>query len=189
MDGEPAFLGVDDVASDGLPEDFLVPEGIEVVVCYLEGETEVESVVVEVVAVLPGGTGDQCAHLCGAGYQHAGLQPDHADVFIHGDGLPAFELHVVLLPFADLCGRAGKKFHQGRHDFARPPGYARVAVDAHYVSGKDRRVGIPFLPDRVHSAAQRGAVHDVVVDQGEAVEHFQPGGRLQYLWSETVLVE
>ena len=62
-----------------------------------------------------------------------------------------------------------------------------VAFNGHYVSGEDGCVFVPFLVNSRHATSYRSLVHDVVMDEGEAVEYFQGCSRSEYVFRETVL--
>ena len=57
--------------------------------------------------------------------------------------------------------------------------HALVRVDTHHVPAQDGCIFRPFLPHGLMAAAERVIVHDIVMDEGEGVEHFQPCGRFQ----------
>ena len=103
---QPAFLVVQDVSSDCLSEDFRVGVCVEPVVGNLEGESKVISVFVQQVAILLRCLGYQGSHFCGTCNQNSRLQPYHLHVVLHRHLLKVFEIHVVLLPFADFCRRS-----------------------------------------------------------------------------------
>ena len=79
----------------------------------------------------------------------------------------------------DLGRRLGEQGQcLGQHR-GRGLGYALVRINAHDVSAENGRVFAPFFPDRIVTAAKGAAVHNVIVDEGEGMEHFQACGGLQ----------
>ena len=84
---QPAFLLVEDVPADRFPEYFLVSESIEIVVSDLECQAQVVAIVIQAFAVFFRGSGNQCPHLGGAGYEDAGLEAYHLNIFLHPHGL------------------------------------------------------------------------------------------------------
>ena len=98
------------------------------------------------------------------------------------------EIHIVLLPLADLCCRLGKKRECIGKFVRRGLGYSSVGINLHHISTENGRILIPFFPDGSLAAAQGRAVHNVVVDEGEGMEHLQRRGRLEYALVEAVLI-
>src|SRR5690606_5702702 len=81
------------------------------------------------------------------------LQPDHVKVFFFRHLIAGFEIHVKLLPFTYLCRRPVKMFHAQGKFVSRNLKQHVICPHHHHISGKNRRVGIPFFMDRGFSSS------------------------------------
>ena len=107
---QPGLLVVHDVASDGLSEYGRIPVCVEPVIGNLERQPEVISESIQQVAFVLRRSGNQSTHLGRTCNQDSGLEPDHLQIVLHRYAFQIFEIHVVLLSFADLCGSPVEQF-------------------------------------------------------------------------------
>ena len=130
-----------------------------------------------------------CAHLRRACDEDCRLQPDHLQIIVHRHEVHVLEIHIVLLPFAYFCRCLRKQLQCLWKHSSRCFRHQLVALDGHHVAGKDSRVFVPLAVDRRHSAPYVRLVHDVVMDQREAVEDLHGGSGREDLLAECVLVK
>ena len=184
---QPALLVVDDIAAYSLAEYLGVSVGVQPVVSYLEGQSEVVAELVQEICLLLVSACYEGSHLCGACDEHSRLEAYHLHVVFHRDIFHLLEVHIVLLALADLCGSLRKQLQYLRQHLRRRLRYELVALDGHHVTRQDGGVLVPLAVYCRHSAAHIRLVHDVVVDKGEAVEHLDSCGRRKNLLAEVIL--
>ena len=100
--GHEGLLSAKDIATNALSEGLFVAETVETVVLELECQSDFFGKGIKDVAVLVRSPCQQCADFCRASQQDAGLEPNHFDVFLLGDVVAFFEIHVILLSFANF---------------------------------------------------------------------------------------
>ncbi len=119
-------------------------------------------------------SGDEGTHLAGASQQHRGLEAYHLEVFLGAHVVAVLEVHVPLLALVDFHGGAVEEFH---HLLGALAGRLRDVLCGHGEHGVAAQDGHVVVPSAVHgglSATHVGAVHHVVVQQGEVVKQLQP---------------
>ena len=166
------LLVVLDIAADGLAETLLVAVHVEIVVVDLEGYAEIGAEIVECLQAFGVGSADDGSDLEGCGEQGACLKGDHADVLGDGDGVATLEVHVEGLAFVDVHGTLVECLEHRAEGGVGDLGDELCGKGEHGVAGEDGGVLVPAGVDGRAAAAQIGAVHDVVVQQGEVVEDF-----------------
>ena len=82
---QPAFLVVEDVASDCLAEDGRISEGVEIVVRHLKGQAERIGILIDQLLTHRISSGNQGSHLCSACNQDSRLKAYHHYVVVHRD--------------------------------------------------------------------------------------------------------
>ena len=92
-----------------------------------------------------------------------------------------FEIHVVLLSLADAERHLVEEGHHLRQQVRRDAAEQAVGADQHGVARENGHVLPPACEDRGLAAPHGRVVHDVVVQQGEVVEHLDGGGGRQGL--------
>jgi len=153
-----------------------VAVGVEEVVAELEGETDADAEAVQIFDVVAVGLSDEGADFEGAGEEDGGFEADHLHVFVDGDVVAGLEVHVVLLTFADFPAGLFKgveyfvEIGVGLLDEVAP------GEDIHSVARQDGGVFVPFAVDGGLAATDGRLVHEVVVEQGEVVEHLDADG-------------
>ena len=154
-----------DIATDGLTEDACVAIDVEEVILQLEGQSHLFAKLIEGIGVGGRRVGEDGTHLRGTGEQDAGLQANHLDVLIFADIGTMFEVHVVLLTFANLQGGLGEEGHHRSELVRTALCHALIGKHEHRVAGEDSGIGIPATVDGGMSAPEVGIVHEIVVEQ------------------------
>ena len=165
IDEHIRLLVTEDVAADGLTEHFGVAIDVEIVVLQLEGKAHLFAELVQVVRIFFGRTGKDGTHLCGTSQEDACLQTNHFDIFIFSHILPRLEVHVVLLPLANLDGRLDEEVLHLWHQPCLALQHPLAGHEQHGIAREDGGVVVPLHVDGGLSATYAGTVHQVVVQQ------------------------
>ena len=173
---QEGFFVVFDVGACLFAEGGGVAIGVEKVVAQLEGEAGVDAEVIEFFSIALVGVGIERADFEGSGEEHGGLESDHLHIFIDGDVVAAFEVHIELLPLVDLQAGVAEGLQDGLQVFVGLPDEVTPGEDVHCVAREDCRILVPFAVDGGLAAPHRRAVHKVVVEQSEIVECFNADG-------------
>ena len=76
-----------------------------------------------------------------------------------------FEVHVVLLTFANLQGGLGEEGHHRSELVRTALGHTLIGEHKHGVAGEDSGIGIPAPVNGGVAAPEVGIIHEVVVEQ------------------------
>ena len=145
----------------------------------MERQAQVDAEVVEHLRVGVGGATHKRARFQAGADEHRCLQPNHFNVFVFSDIRPLLKLHIIHLPLADLLRRAGEQFGYLAETVALGLMQNAERLNQHCVARQNGRVVAVFGGHRGLSATDGRAVHNVVVQQREVVEHFpRNGGRV-----------
>ena len=96
---------------------------------------------------------------------------DHVEILLDRNRLPGFEIHIVLLAFADFDGHRIEAGENLRQHLGRVFAQQAVGADEHRIARQDGDVLSPFGEDGRVAPAHRRVVHDVVVQQREIMEN------------------
>ena len=124
-------------------------------------------------------SGQHGAHAAGTCEKYRGFQAYHLHVFSDRDILAAFEFHVELLTLVYFHGSVIEQPQNCGENVGGAVGYKLCGKREHGVAGKDCCAFRPPAVDCRASAAHVGAVHHVVVEKREVVEHLYPESLLQ----------
>ena len=126
------------------------------------------------------GSGDETARTECVGEQDRGLEFDHLHVVIHTHVIPMLKLHIVLLSLADAGSHLIEPTEYLRQFGFRHAAEQLVRLNEHLVAGEDSGVVIPFHMYGGASATYLGAIHHIVVQEGEVMEYLQRQSSRQY---------
>ena len=143
----------------------------------LKRQSDLLSKLIKKIGIGRRSVGQQSPHLQRTGQQDTGFEANHLDVFFLGHVVSVFEIHVILLPFANLKSRFSEELHDGRQLFDRTLRHITIGQDEHRVARKDGRVGIPAFVHGGSAPSQIGMIHQIVVQKGVVVICFQSAGR------------
>ena len=93
------------------------------------------------------------------------------EILFDRNRLPGFEIHIVLLAFADFDGHRIEAGENLRQHLGRVFAQQAVGADEHRIARQDGDVLSPFGEDGRVTPAHRRVVHDVVVQQREIMEN------------------
>ena len=131
----------------------------------LERQTNLLAKAVETGGIGSAGIGEHGTDLQSASQQHAGLQTNHLYILVLAHIHAVLEIHVILLPLANLKSGLGEDVEHLLELVLTAVGHELISEHEHAVTREDGGVGIPLLVHGLMSAAQVGVVHEVVVEQ------------------------
>ena len=133
--------------------------------------------VVERLQTLLIGAGIATAGFQATGEHDGGFQPYHVEILVDGDVVHGFEIEVILLAFAHFHRRLTENIDEVEDGFRVALQFEKLLHGDHRegVAGEDGGVAVPFLIDGGLPAPHVSLVHDVVVDEGEVVQHLESG--------------
>ena len=113
---------------------------------------------------------------------------DHVEILLDRNRLPGFEIHIVLLAFADFDGHRIEAGENLRQHLGRVFAQQAVGADEHRIARQDGDVLSPFGEDGRVAPAHRRVVHDVAVQQREIMENLDAAaaGMAAWGWSEKI---
>lgn len=174
---EQGLFVLQNIAADLLAEGGRVAVGVQVIVLNLERDARQPTEMVQMFGIGLRRTGANRAHFERGTEQHGGFQFNHANVFGDGHISAGLEIHVHLLAFAHLDGRAVEHIQQRRNRLCISGLRQKtVGMDEHHIAAEDARVHVVFRVDGRLAPAQRRGIHDVVVHEREIVEQLDGSG-------------
>ena len=161
------------VAADGLAEGLGIAVDVQQVVLDLEGQSQVDAMLVERLLLRVRRTGQVGTGPERIRQQHRGLQTYHLDILLELYILALLKIHIQLLSFAYLRGHLVEP-PQGTLQFVTwYLCHQLIGFDQHLVARENSRILVPTDMYRLASATHGRMIHDVVVQQGEVMEHLQ----------------
>lgn len=153
-EGEECFFVVADVLACFFAEDGCVAVAVEEVVLELEGESEVDAEVVEVFYFVVRGVGVEGAYFECCGEEDGCFESYHGEVLVECYVGLVFEVHVVLLAFADADGCFGEAAEYVELAGCRLSEEVAPGEGVHGVAAEDGCVFVPFAVDGGLAAAE-----------------------------------
>ena len=147
----------------------------------VERQTELDTIFIDKLLVLNSGFRHDGTGLQASGQQNSGLVANHVDVFVEAYMVGRFKVEVFLLSLTDLHGGLGQQFRKSEGGLGRSWRLedGLQGEGGKGVPRKDRDVAVPLAIYRRLTAADGRIVHDVVVDEGEVVQHFKCRRRIE----------
>ncbi|OPZ80809.1 MAG: hypothetical protein BWY77_00913 [bacterium ADurb.Bin431] len=178
---QKAFFTFLQITGHILADGFFLSEQIEQIVLQLKRPTHLSAVAGERCARLLFPAPEHGARLAGQLEKPAGFFFDHLIILRQRDFHTRFELLVQRLPFTDIEDGAAESAQDGGQVAAIHPRQQGIAQDQEGVSGEDGDIFVPAVVDGWPAAAKFIMVHDVIMDQGEVVDHLDGEGTIQGL--------